>query len=117
MPLSARSVTVESVKSNKDYKARTGGYALLSKGDVVVNAKSMSTGIGGDIGAFADTVSAGMSKGMGMLGKAYGAVAPSIPVQISIGSVNGDAEDFLKKIKPAIEQAFERMYYDKQKRG
>lgn len=116
MPFSAESVTVESVKANKDYKAKTGGYALLSKGDVVVNAKNMSTGLGGDIGAFAGTVSSDISKGIGMLGKAYGAVAPTIPVQISIGSINGDAEDFLKRIKPAIEQAFERMYYDKQKR-
>lgn len=108
-------VNVAPVKAEGDYKASTGGYALLSKGDVVVNAKNMSTGIGGDLGAFAGTAASEMVRSMGPSGASTKA-APTIPVQITIGSVSGDPEEFLKRIKPAIEQAFERMYFDKQKR-
>ena len=97
----------------RDYQATTGGYALLSKGDVVVNAKNMSSGIGGDIGAFSDKISKGM---MGAVTTATRDMAPSIPVNISIGSIEGDPEEFLRRIKPAIEQSFERMYFDKQRR-
>jgi len=105
----------ENVKQNKDYKAASGGYALLSKGDVVVNAKSMSAGVGGDLGAFAGTAASEMMKSIGSKG-AIGSQAPNIPVQINIGSVSGDPNEFLRSIRPAIEQAFERMYFDKQKR-
>jgi hypothetical protein len=108
-------ISSEELKQKKDYKASTGGYALLSRGDVVVNAKSMSRGIGGDLGAFSGQVLPDM-----MRSRAFDtggmAQAPSIPVTISIGSVNGNPEEFLKSIKPAIEQAFERLYFDKQKR-
>lgn len=102
------------VEEKKDYKAQSGGYALLSKGDVVVNARSMSTGVGGDIGAFAGTAASSLMKNISSGQSPMG--APQIPVNINIGSVSGDPEEFLQRIKPAIEQAFERMYYDKQKR-
>lgn len=101
------------VDKQQDYKAATGGYALLSKGDVVVNAKSMSSGIGGDIGSFAGEAASNYIKSS----RSYDTKsAPTIPVSISIGSVSGDPEEFIKRIKPAIEQAFERMYFEKQKR-
>jgi hypothetical protein len=103
------------VEENKDYKSTTGGYALLSKGDVVVNARNMSAGIGGDFGAFAGTAASDMMRSIGPV-NGGNQLPPSIPVQINIGSVSGDPEEFLKRISPAIEQAFERMYYDKQKR-
>lgn len=102
------------VPQKKDFKANTSGYALLTKGDVVVNARNMSTGMSGDIGSFAGTAASDMMRSFSSGGKPT--AAPSIPVTISIGSVSGDPEDFLKAIKPAIEQAFERMYFDKQKR-
>ena len=104
----------EEVKPEGDYKANKGGYAFLSKGDVVVNAKNMSTGVGGDIGSFAGTAASDMMRSFSSRGDVTS--APTIPVNISIGSISGDPEDFLKAIKPAIEQAFERMYFDKQKR-
>ena len=103
----------ESVTTQKDYKARSGGYALLSKGDVVVNAKNMSSGVGGDLGAFAGTAASDMIRSMP---SSSSGVAPQIPVNINIGSVSGDPEQFLNRIKPAIEQTFERMFYEKQKR-
>lgn len=103
------------VTPNKDYKSSSGGYALLSKGDVVVNARNMSSGISGDLGAFAGTAAANMLSSLSP-GRSQGAIAPSIPVNINIGSVSGNPEEFLKSIRPAIEQAFERMYFEKQKR-
>lgn len=104
----------EKVEQQKDFKAGSDGYALLSKGDVVVNARSMSTGVGGDIGAFAGTAASSLMKNISSGQSPVG--APQIPVNINIGSISGDPEEFLQRIKPAIEQAFERMYYDKQKR-
>ncbi len=111
---STMTLNEESMKPKKDYKAQSGGYALLSKGDVVVNARSMSTGVGGDIGAFAGTAASSLMKNISSGQSPVG--APQIPVNINIGSISGDPEEFLQRIKPAIEQAFERMYYDKQKR-
>jgi hypothetical protein len=105
----------QNVTLNKDYKSSSGGYALLSKGDVVVNARNMSSGISGDLGAFAGTAAANMMSSLSPA-KSQGAIAPSIPVNINIGSVSGNPEEFLKSIRPAIEQAFERMYFEKQKR-
>lgn len=107
--------TVIPVKPEGDYKASKGGYALLSKGDVVVNARNMSKGMGGDLGAFAGTAASDMIRNMGNAGSPK-QMSPQIPVSITIGSVSGNPEEFLKSIKPAIEQAFERMYFDKQKR-
>jgi len=106
-------ITTEPVKPNKDYKAASGGYALLSKGDVIVNARSMSNGIGGDFGAFSQSALSKMKSSASGNDRNQ---APVIPVQITIGSITGDAEDILKKIEPAIKQSFERMYFDKQKR-
>jgi hypothetical protein len=108
-------INTQPVVPNKDYKASSGGYALLSKGDVVVNANSMSSGIGGDLGAFSGLAAFKM---MGSLSptKSQGSNAPNIPVNINIGSVSGNPEEFLKSIRPAIEQAFDRMYFEKQKR-
>jgi len=106
-------ITTESVKPNKDYRAMSSGYALLSKGDVVVNARSMSMGTGGDFGAFSQSALSKMKSPTSGNDKNQ---APVIPVNINIESITGDAEDILKKIKPAIEQSFERMYFDKQKR-
>jgi len=103
------------IKTYKDYKASSGGYALLSKGDVVVNARSMSSGIGGDLGSFAGTAASDMMRSLSPT-RSQGANAPSIPVNINIGSVSGNPEEFLKSIRPAIEQAFDRMYFEKQKR-
>lgn len=103
----------KAIPIRRDYQASTGGYALLSKGDVIVNAKNMSTGIGGDIGAFSNKISKGM---MGSITAVDRNAAPTIPVNISIGSIEGDSEEFLRRIKPAIEQSFERMYFEKQRR-
>ena len=107
--------SITPIKPEGDYRASKGGYALLSKGDVVVNANNMSNGIGGDIGAFAGTAASDMVRTMGNAGPTK-QMAPQIPVSITIGSISGNPEEFLKSIKPAIEQAFERMYFDKQKR-
>lgn len=104
---------IKPFKPEKDYKAITSGYALLSKGDVVINARNLSKGIGGDYGEFTST---GISELLRGIRPADKVVTPNIPVNITIGSVNGDPEEFLKKIKPAIEQAFERMFFEKQKR-
>jgi hypothetical protein len=106
-------ITTEPVKQNKDYRATSGGYALLSKGDVVVNAQGMSGGVGGDLGAFS---SKALSQMKTTTSGSTPNSAPVIPVQITIGSITGDADEILRKIKPAIEQSFERMYFDKQKR-
>lgn len=110
----AKFAATQSVPVQNDYKARSGGYALLSKGDVVVNAKSMASGVGGDLGAFAGTAASELIRSMPS--KFSGGAAPQIPVNITIGSVSGDPEQFLNRIKPAIEQTFEKMYYEKQKR-
>lgn len=103
----------KSIPLRRDYQATTGGYALLSRGDVVVNAKNMSSGIGGDIGAFSNKISKGM---IGAMTTASQNMAPNIPVNITIGSIEGNPEEFLRRIRPAIEQSFERMYFDKQRR-
>jgi hypothetical protein len=57
-----------------------------------------------------------MMRSMGPVASNKTTSAPSIPVSITIGSVSGNPEEFLRSIKPAIEQAFDRMYYEKQKR-
>jgi len=108
--------TTAPVDLKKDFKATSGGYALLSKGDVVVNANNMSAGMGGDFGAFAGTAASEMIRTLSPMTSNKAMPAPSIPVSITIGSVSGNPEEFLKSIKPAIEQAFDRMYYEKQKR-
>jgi hypothetical protein len=108
--------TTKPVDVKKDFKATSGGYALLSKGDVVVNARNMSAGTGRDFGAFAGTAASEMMRSMGPVASNKTTSAPSIPVSITIGSVSGNPEEFLRSIKPAIEQAFDRMYYEKQKR-
>ena len=95
----------------QDFKALTGGVALLSKGDVIVDWTNLSKGIMGEKGDFVD-FAIGKLKGVG-----GGSSTVTIPVNISIGSVDGDPEKFLKSIQPAIEQSFERMYYERQKRG
>ena len=102
------------VEKQKDFRAKSDGYARLSEGDVVVNDKGIASGIGGNYGAFAGQASSKLMESMSSA--MSGGAAPQIPVTISIGSISGDPEEFLSRIKPAIEQAFERMYYDKQKR-
>lgn len=107
------SLRVETVTPERDYKALSSGYAMLSKGDVVVSGKDMAKGISAGYGDFAGMGIVELLKGMKTLERRE---APTIPVNINIGTVSGDPEEFLKKIKPAIEQTFERMYFEKQKR-
>jgi hypothetical protein len=94
----------------QDFKASSDGIAMLSRGDVVVDGNKFSKGIMGERGEFINTA-LNKIKGNGAMNTV------TIPVNISIGSVNGDPEQFLRSIQPAIEQSFERMFYEKQKRG
>jgi hypothetical protein len=105
--------SIKPVTPKEDYKVLNSGYALLSKGDIVVNAKNISKGIEGGFGDFTGMGITELLRGIKPTEKT---VAPSIPVNITIGSINGNPEEFLKKIKPAIEQTFERMFFEKQKR-
>lgn len=82
---------------------------LLSRGDVVINADSMAAGMGGNKGQFAQSL-------LNTLGGAGGNNTVTVPITLNVGSVNGDVDDLVKKISPAIQQTFERMYYNKQKR-
>lgn len=107
--------TTKPVDVKKDFRATSKGHAWLSEGDVVMNNPKMADGINGGLGSFSGLALNEMMKSMGPMANKT-APAPNIPVSITIGSVSGNPEEFLKSIKPAIEQAFDRMYYDKQKR-
>ena len=83
---------------------------ILSNGDVVVDGSKFSKGMMGSQGEFMNSAINKMKNSGGS------SSTVTVPVSITIGSVNGDPESFLKSVQPAIEQSFERMYYEKQKR-
>lgn len=99
--------------AENDYVAMTDGLVRLTRGDVVVNSQGVSDGVGGEKGQFLSKAIDKMSRSK----DSSSGSSVSIPVSVSIGSVNGDAQEIVTKIKPAMEQAFERMYFEKQKRG
>jgi hypothetical protein len=90
-----------------DFMAMTAGYQNIKKGDLVIDSGSLAKGI-----------SAGSGQLIGKMGASAntGATTVTVPITLSVGSVNGDVDDMLKKITPAIEQSFTRMFFDRQKR-
>lgn len=96
----------------RDYRALTEGWVKVKAGDHVVDSESLSKGISGNEGRFAKDV---VNK-IGAAGGKDGGAIVTVPITLNVGSVNGDVDDMMKKISPAIKQTFERMYFDKQKR-
>jgi hypothetical protein len=90
-----------------DFMAMTAGYQNIKKGDLVIDSGSLAKGI-----------SAGSGQLIGKMGASAnsGATTVTVPITLTVGSVNGDVGDMLKKITPAIEQTFTRMFFDRQKR-
>jgi hypothetical protein len=115
-----------------DFVTNKKGYQYLQKGDLVIDAKSLARGMMGDRGEFVNKLNGfpgaggganemgrladAMISKMSQIGSAPQTPSINVPLSVTIGSLNGDTDDFLKKIGPAIEQTFNRMYFDKQKR-
>jgi hypothetical protein len=92
----------------KDFLAESGGYVNVSKGDLVVDSNSLAKGMAKEKGMLAGTL---INKMGGFEGTTV-----TVPISLQIGSVNGDVDDLVKKITPAIEQSFNRMFFEQQKR-
>jgi len=115
----------------KDYVTEKKGYQYLQKGDLVIDSKKVAQGLSGDRGEFINKLGGFPDSGNGAqeMGRLTDAVIlkmsrmkvqtqpVNVPLSVSIGTINGDADDMLKKIGPAIEQTFNRMFFEKQKRG
>jgi hypothetical protein len=91
-----------------DFLAESGGYVNVSKGDLVVDSNSLAKGMAKEKGMLAGTL---INKMGGFEGTTV-----TVPISLQIGSVNGDVDDLVKKITPAIEQSFNRMFFEQQKR-
>ena len=100
-------VVIYKPKTKKDFKTIKEGYTYLKKNDLVVDADTLSKGVAAGTGQFAPTLMKSMGqKGGGGL---------TVPVNITVGEINGDADDFMRRIGPALEQHMERFYYNKMK--
>jgi hypothetical protein len=121
----------EKVEPKKDYVTEKKGYQYLQKGDLVIDAKKVAQGLTGNRGEFINKLGGSLGTGGGVremerltdaailkMSRMRVQTQPvNVPLSVSIGTINGDADDLLKKIGPAIEQTFNRMFFERQKRG
>jgi hypothetical protein len=98
-----------SIPKENDFKALTSGFAKLSAGDLVIDYKSLASGMSAGKGGLAGGLLGGASS-------MSSGTTVTVPITLHFGSVNGDVDDMLKKLTPAIEQSFTRMFFNSNKK-
>jgi hypothetical protein len=96
--------------TNEDHEALTDGFVKVKAGDLTIDSDSLAMGISAGAGQMT-------SKLIGPGGFSGTGTTVTVPISLTIGSVNGDVNDLVRKIQPAIEQSFTRMFFERDKKG